>query len=406
MPEISGFEFEYVMNPDVGGDTREAFSAAKARQVHRFHRDIPGYTETPLAGLISLSSAWGVGGVFVKDESRRFGLNAFKALGGSYAVARLLCEKLDWDIAKTGFNRLRDPEVFAKIGRITLTTATDGNHGRGIAWAAATLGQQAVIFMPRNPAPARVEAIRAHGARVEVTDLNYDDAVRLACQTAEREGWEVVQDTAWEGYTKVPTWIMQGYLTMVHEAVERLDAYGIRPTHVFLQAGVGAMAGAVAGYLADRFGERAPTIVVVEPTNAACLYESMAAGDGKPHAVTGELKTIMAGLACGEPNPIGWDVLKATAQCFVRCGDFVAADGIRILANPIVGDPAVEAGESGSVGVGLLHLLANMPAFADLKAELGLTSRSVVLCFNTEGATDPVNYRDIAWFGKYPSKII
>lgn len=406
MTKISDFEFEYVMNDSITGIAPEAYSESAARAVHRFHQGIPGYAETPLAGLISLASAWGVGGVFVKDESHRFGLNAFKALGGSYAISRLLCAKLSWDIAETGFTRLREPDVFEKIGRTTFATATDGNHGRGVAWSAATLGQRAVVFMPKNPAAARVENIRSHGARVEVTDLNYDDTVRLACQAAEREGWEIVQDTAWEGYTEVPTWIMQGYLTMCHEAAERMDAYGIRPTHVFLQAGVGALAGAVAGYMADRFGKHAPTVVVMEPTNAACLYESMAAGDGKPHAVTGDLQTIMAGLACGEPNPIAWEVLKDTARCFVRCGDYVAADGIRILANPLYGDPAVEAGESGSVGIGLLRLLARVPAFKSLKEELGIDSRSVVLCFNTEGATDPVNYRDIAWFGKHPSQII
>lgn len=406
MTEIDGFEFEYAMNAGITGASPGAFSAKAARTVHQFHRGIPGYAETPLAGLISLASAWGVGGIFVKDESHRFGLNAFKVLGGSYAISQLICAKLGWDITETSFPRLREPDVYEKIGRMTFATATDGNHGRGIAWSAATLGQRAVVFMPKNPAAARVESIRSHGARVEVTDLNYDDTVRLACKTAEREGWEVVQDTAWDGYTDVPTWIMQGYLTMCHEATERLDAYGIQPTHVFLQAGVGALAGAVASYMADRFGKHAPTVVVVEPTNAACLYESMAAGDGKPHAVTGDLRTIMAGLACGEPNPIAWEVLKSTARCFVSCGDYVAADGIRILANPLYGDPAVEAGESGSVGIGLLRLLAQVPAFQPLKAELGLDSRSVVLCFNTEGATDPLNYRDIAWFGKHPSQII
>ena len=406
MPKVTDHEMEYVVNPQVGGPAPRDFSVDVAQTVNRFHRRIPGYAETPLANLSSLAAAWGVGGIFVKDESKRFGLNAFKALGGSYAVARLLCDKLGLDIDHVELDQLRGPEVRERIGRITLTTATDGNHGRGIAWTAAILGQKAVIYMPKGAAPARIESIRAHGAEVVVTDLNYDDAVRLASQKAEENGWIMIQDTAWEGYTDIPTWIMQGYLTMCHEAMERLAAYGIRPTHVFLQAGVGAMAGAVAGYLAGRFCGAPPTIVVMEPTNAACLYESMKAGDGKPHAVTGALDTIMAGLACGEPNPIGWEILRSFARAFLRCGDSAAADGIRILANPLPGDPAVEAGESGSVGIGVLRQIATLPAFREFKSQIGLDSRSIVLCFNTEGATDPVNYGDIVWFGKHPSETL
>lgn len=406
MTHIPGFDMDYTLNAQVGGPAPRDFSLDAAQQVHRFHRRIPGYGETPLANLSSLAAAWGVGGVFVKDESKRFGLNAFKALGGSYAVARLLCDKLELDIESVELDQLRGSEARERIGRITLATATDGNHGRGIAWTAATLGQKAVVYMPKGAAPARVESVRSHGAEVIVTDLNYDDTVRLCCSEAEKNGWHVVQDTAWEGYTQVPTWIMQGYLTMCHEALERLAAYGIKPTHVFLQAGVGAMAGAVAGYLAGRFCGAPPTIVVVEPSNAACIYASAVAGDGRPHAVTGALDTIMAGLACGEPNPIGWEILKSFTRCFLRCGDAVAADGIRILAHPLPGDPALEAGESGSVGIGVLRLLATQPTFRAMKDAISLDSRSIVLCFNTEGATDPVNYSDIVWLGKYPSETL
>lgn len=403
MTHVNGFQFDYLLNAAPGGIFPD-FSLETARVVHKFHRRVPNYAETPLASLSSLAAAWGLGGIFVKNESKRFGLNAFKALGGSYAIARILCEKLGLDIAKVDFNDLRSDEARRKLGRLTFATATDGNHGRGIAWTAATLGQKAVVFMPKGAAQARVENVRSHGAKVEVTGLNYDDTVRLACKTAEENGWHIVQDTAWEGYTTIPTWIMQGYLTMCHEALERLDAYGIKPTHVFLQAGVGAMAGAVAGYLADRFDGAPPTLVVLEPANAACLYASMASGDGLPHRITGDLATIMAGLACGEPSPIAWDILRSLARCFVSCGDSPAADGIRILANPLYGDPAVEAGESGSIGIGVLNLIASVPAFRPLKLSLGLNARSIVLCFNTEGATDPVNYRDIVWLGRHPSE--
>ena len=238
---------------------------------------------------------------------------------------------------------------------------------------------------------------------MEVTDLNYDDAVRLACRNAEDKGWYVIQDTAWEGYEEIPLWIMQGYMTMCKEAVDQMAAHQITPTHVFVQAGVGALAGGVVGYLMNRFSNPPPKFVIMEPNNAACIFASAAAGDGKPHAVTGDLDTIMVGLACGEPNPIGWPTLRDFPSCYLKCDNYVSANGIRILANPVDGDPQVEAGESGSVGIGVLDLLANQKRFQELKQTLGIGPDSKILIFNTEGATDPVNYRNILWYGKYPS---
>jgi len=195
---------------------------------------------------------------------------------------------------------------------------------------------------------------------------------------------------------------MQGYLTMCAEAVDQLAGHAL-PTHIFIQAGVGALAGSVVGYLSQVYRESCPRFIVMEPRQAACIFASVAANDGRPHPVKGDLNTIMAGLACGEPNPLAWEILRDIPCGYVSCDDFVAATGIRILANPLTNDPAVEAGESGSVGPGLLDLLVNHPAFGELKTRLKINAESVCLFFNTEGATDPQNYHDIVWYGKYPS---
>ena len=400
--EIFGHNFKYILQKPSQRDLPRTLSHDAAVRVQAFHRQLPGYKPTPLVRLKSLADEWGVGSIFVKDESRRFGLKAFKVLGGSYAVARLVCRKLGRRLSEVPFNLLVSDEVREQIGQITLTTATDGNHGRGIAWAAERLGQKAVIYMPKGSAPSRVASIRAHGAEVQVTDLNYDDAVRLAWRKAEENGWYMVQDTAWEGYTEPPLWIMQGYLTMCTEAVNQLQAKDAIPTHVFVQAGVGALAGAVVGYLSQVYRRPRPRFIVIEPHQAACIFASVAAGDGKPHPVSGDLDTIMAGLACGELNPLSWEILRDIPSCYVSCDNFTAANGCRILANPLSGDRPVEAGESGSVGVGLLDLLVNDAGFEELKAGLKIGPDSVPLFFNTEGATDPHSYREILWHGKYP----
>jgi len=394
---------EYIVQTPPDRDLPMTLSPATAVRVHAFHRQLPGYKPTPLVRLKSLARYWRVEDIFVKDESHRFGLKAFKVLGGSYAVARLVCQQLGRALDEVPYAQLVSGEVRKQIGQITLTTATDGNHGRGIAWAAERLGQKAVIYMPKGSAPSRVANICAHGAEVEVTDLNFDDTVRLARRKAEENGWYIVQDTAWEGYTEPPLWIMQGYLTMCAEAVDQLRAEDAVPTHIFVQAGVGSLAGAVVGNLVQVYHSPRPRFIIMEPRQAACIFASVAAGDGKRHAVTGDLNTIMAGLSCGEPNPLSWEILRDIPSGYVSCDNFTAANGIRILANPLPGDIPVEAGESGSVGVGLLDLLVNHPEFEELKTLLEIGPDSVPLFFNTEGATDPHNYREILWHGRYPS---
>ena len=378
------------------------FSESNAQAVLQFHRQLPGYGATPLHRLRQLAHAWGVSEILVKDESTRFNLQSFKVLGSSYAIARLLCQKLNIPLEKTDFGFLVSDAARTMVGDMTFATATDGNHGRGVAWMAQKLGQKAVVFMPRATAQSRVDHIRAHGAIVEVTALNYDDTVRLAKNTAHNSGWHLIQDTAWQGYAEIPLWVMQGYMTLCSEAVEQMRAGATEPTHVFVQAGVGSLAAAVVGCLSHVYRHRPPRFIVMEPNRAACFYASAAAGDGLPRTVTGNLATIMAGLACGQPNPAAWTILKHFASAFIRCDDWVAANGVRILANPLPGDAAIAAGESGPVGIGLLDLIANHAALDRLKQELDIGTESRLLFLNTEGVTDPVNIQAIVWHGKYP----
>lgn len=401
---IEKYRFEYVLRDPRNAPPPVEFSLDAARNVEAFHARLPGYRPTQLLRLGRLSRVWGTGDIFIKDESTRFNLNAFKALGGSYAIARILCRKLGKRPGEVHFDCLQGEDARRSTGTITFATTTDGNHGRGVAWAARQFGHKAVVFMPKGTARARVENVRVHGADVVVTDLNYDDTVRLCRLKAQEHGWSVVQDTAWEGYEEIPVAIMQGYTTMCAEALRQMGESGVRPTHVFVQAGVGSLAAAVIGYFVNAFPADPPKFIVMEPHNAACFFASALADDGRPHSVAGSLETIMAGLACGEPNPLAWKIVRDFACCYVSCDDFVAADGMRILANPLPCDPRVEAGESGAVGMGLLSLLANCAEFSELRGELGIGPDSTSLLFNTEGATDPENYRNIVWYGRCPSQ--
>lgn len=383
----------------------EFLSKSTVDGVRNFHKTLPKYEKTPLHSLKELATHLGVDEIMVKDESYRFGLNAFKVLGGSYALGNYICEKIGKDISKVSFEELTSDEVKEKIGDITFVTATDGNHGRGVAWMANKLGQKSVVFMPKGSSNIRLENIRAEGAEASITDLNYDDAVRLANKYAEENNGVMVQDTAWEGYEEIPNWIMQGYTTLIDEAIEQIEEMGKEmPTHVFLQAGVGSFAGAIEGYLAERFKGNRPITAVVEPNEAACIYKSAFISDGEPHAVTGDMPTIMAGLACGEPNINGWKILRDYADMYISCPDYVSARGMRILGNSLKGDPKVISGESGAVGLGILSLILEDSSLREIAENLKLDEKSRVLVISTEGDTDPENYRKITWDGVQQSK--
>ncbi len=388
---------------DIDYRPAEKFGWEQAQIVNRFHRSFPEYSITPLAELSNLAKHLGVADIFVKDESKRFSLNAFKVLGGSYSIGSYIAEKLGKNIAELSYKDMVSVEMRAKIGQCTFVTATDGNHGRGVAWTANRLGQRCIVYMPKGSALERLNNIQALGAEATITDFNYDDSVRLADQTAKEVGGVLVQDTAWDGYEKIPTWIMQGYTTMALEAVEQLNGRKRKPTHVFLQAGVGAMAGAITGFMADYYKEDCPVITIVEPDHADCIFQTAKANDGAVHAVTGDLQTIMAGLACGEPCTIGWDMLDRYASHFISMEDRIAAKGMRVLGNPLKTDPRVISGESGAATMGFVAEVLGNPEWRDLKESIGLDENSVILCFSTEGDTDRENYRRIVWDGAYSS---
>lgn len=385
------------------GKGPEFLSLSATRTAHRIHQELPAYQATPLARLDKMAERLGVKAVFVKDESRRFGLNAFKGLGGLYALTRLVCRELGHDVERVSFADLLKPGLQEKVRDMVFVTATDGNHGKGVAWAAGQLGCEAHVYMPAGSSKLRAQAIRGAGrAEVTILETGYDDTVRYAAKMAREHGWYLVQDTSWEGYEEIPSWIVQGYTTMAEEACLQLEAQKLRPTHVFVQAGVGAMAGGVVGYLANRYEEKRPAFGVVEPESIACIYESAGVDDGAPHAAAEQAPTIMAGLNCGEPCTITWPILRDFADWYLKCPDFVSAYGMRLLAAPEDGDPRVVSGESGAVTVGLVNVIAGKAEYRSLKKTLGLDEDSVVLCFSTEGDTDPVHYRQIVYEGKEP----
>ena len=309
----------------------EIMAPANVRAARAFHESFPQYAETPLAGLDRLAEFLGVAKLCVKDESYRFGLNAFKVLGGSFAMARYISKLTGRPLEELSYDALTSRGLKEQTGEITFFSATDGNHGRGVAWAARVLGQKAVIMMPKGSQPARFENIRAEGALTTIEELNYDDCVRKAAKAAaETPGGVLIQDTAWEGYEEIPSWIMQGYGTMAMEADEQFAAAAdAAPTHVFVQAGVGSLAGAVVGYFANKYPDNPPVVAVVESDQADCLYRSACAGDGSIRTVGGDMRTIMAGLACGEPSITSWQILKDKVTAFASLPDRVAADGTR-----------------------------------------------------------------------------
>lgn len=376
-------------------------SKQESQKVRAFHESFPQYTKTPLVKLDNMAKLIGVKDIFVKDESYRFGLNSFKVLGCSYAMAKYIAKKTNKDISELPYSVLKSEKLREEFGQATFFTATDGNHGRAVAWAAKMLGQKCVVYMPIGTTQNRLNNIAKENATVTIENLNYDDCVRKASESAkEIENAVIVQDTAWDGYEDIPTWIMQGYGTIAYEADEQLENYGCkRPTHIFVQAGVGAMAGSVQGYFANRYADCEPIVVVVEPSVAACLYESALAGDGSPHNVTGEMLSLMNGLACGEPCTISWDILKNHANTFVSCEDFITARGMRLLAAPVKGDTPVTSGESGAVTMGLLYTIMTDDNYKELREQLKLDADSEILLFSTEGNTDPDRYRQIVWNG-------
>jgi diaminopropionate ammonia-lyase len=375
----------------------EILSLAAFADAKREITSWPGYRPTPLRRLSKLAAAAQVGDIFYKDEAERFGLGSFKALGGAYAVLRLLQQHIR---AATGAHATSGDLTSRRYGeitsKVTVTGATDGNHGRSVAWGAQTFGCRCVIYVHATVSEGRCRAIAAYGAEVRRVPGTFDDAVRRADADAAANGWSVVSDTSYEGYTDVPRDVMQGYSFLVEEALGQCPSF---PTHVFVQGGVGGLAAGVCSYLWEKHGAGRPRYVVVEPDKADCLYRSAVAG--KPTPAQGSLDTIMAGLACGEVSTLAWRILDAGADAFMTIDDAAAADCMRLLADGRFGDEPVVAGESAVAGLAGLLLAASD---RDARRRLDLRPDSRVLVFGTEGATDPDVYRRIV--GRAPAEVV
>ncbi|TQV88718.1 diaminopropionate ammonia-lyase [Aliikangiella coralliicola] len=379
----------------------QLISEQEIKQVIQFHQSLPGYQASPLIRLNNLASQLGVQQILVKDESERFDLKAFKMLGASYAMAKQLNQIIsrssrrgDYDDQVIDFRQIdakRDVYQSAQF-----VTATDGNHGRAVAWCAQLFGCKSHVYMPSGSSITRLKAIQQYAENAEITEFNYDDTVKYASQLAKANQWILMQDTAWPGYEEIPQDIMRGYFSLVVEFERQCKEW---PTHVFLQAGVGSMAAAIAAYLFFH-PKPTPKIILVEPEGAPCFYESMEIGDGKPHRYfgdpeTGNLETIMAGLACGEPSSSAWAILSSICAAFIVCSDEVSMSGMKRYANPIADDPAIVSGESGAVTLGLVETLLKDPQHADVLSSLAIDSNARILLFSTEGDTDPDIYQQI-----------
>lgn len=393
------FNLTYIKNKNFNADISD-FSYESAKFVNNFHKSFDSYEITPLVDLKNLAKEIGLKGFFVKDESYRFGLNAFKVLGASYAIANYIKDKIGLDENSFTFDEITSSETREKLGKITFATATDGNHGRAVAWTANKLGQSSKVFMPKGTSLERLENIRRENSDANIMDENYDDCVRLAAKFAEENKGVLIQDTSWEGYIDVPKNIMKGYLTMAFEAYNDLKEKDIIPTHIFLQAGVGSMAASITAFFRNVLKDNPPKIIIVEPNKANCLYRTADANDGKLHFVKGDLNSIMAGLNCGEPVTIGWPILENYADYFLSVDDNYTKIGMRLLANPIENDRKIISGESGAVTSGIVYALMTDDDLKDYREEIGLNKDSVVLCFSTEGDTDKKSYREIVLEGK------
>ena len=346
------------------------------------------YAPTPLISLHELAAKTGVGEILYKHEGSRFGLSSFKALGGAYAALRVLQREIT---RKTGqdfsLSDIRTGQYQKECTAITLVSATDGNHGRSLAWGCQRFGSPCRIYIHADVSKSRENAIAELGAVVTRIAGDYDETVRLTKREAEENGWSVVSDTSWPGYTETPRDVMAGYGVMTQEVCESMQQ---APTHVFLQGGVGGLAAGVIARLRQYWGDKMPKVVIVEPELAACLFAS--AKTGVATSVNIEEETVMAGLSCGEPSELAWEILAEEADDFLTIPESLVAPTVRLLARPSEGDEMIEAGESAVAGLAALLAIQENP---NLTAKLQLNAQSCVLLIGSEGITDPVIYAEI-----------
>lgn len=373
---------------DLEPSDAETLSLAAAEEVERFLNFREGHKETPLVSLPHLAETLRVASIHIKDEGHRLGLGSFKALGGSYAVIRLVLEEASREFGReVDISELHSPEVKAVARGLTVACATDGNHGRSVAQGAQLVGANCAIFVHSGVSAERIAAIARFGAEIIRVEGNYDNSVAEASRVASAKGWQTVSDTSWPGYERIPGFVMQGYTALLREAVRQIPE---RPTHVFVQSGVGGIAAAVAGYFTLLYGDDRPVFTVVDPSRAACLVESARAG--KAVKIEHGEPTVMAMLECYEPSLVAWRILSRSADAFMTVEEGEAIGAMRRLAYPEAGDLAVVSGESGGVG---LAALIKVSGDEDLRSKLKLDSESRVLLINTEGATDPALYQEL-----------
>ncbi|MBQ8346886.1 MAG: diaminopropionate ammonia-lyase [Alphaproteobacteria bacterium] len=370
----------------------KGFQAAKAEIT-----TWPGYAETPLVSLDKYARKLGVKAIYYKDESTRFGLDSFKALGGAYAVCRLLLNKIKEATGKDATTKDLLAGTYKDIVKdITVCSATDGNHGRSVAWGAQMFGAKCVIYIHAGVSEGRKTAIEKYGATVVRCKGNYDDSVHDCADDAAKNGWFVISDTSYPGYMEVPCDVMHGYTVMVDEALTQIPE---QPTHTFVQGGVGGLAAAVATRICCRMHKNRPLFTVVEPKNADCLYASIK--NDEYTVIHGDLETIMAGLSCGEPSLLALDILKEYATGFMTIPDTLIPVMMRDLANKECAETAVVSGESGVSGLAGLVTACENPEF---RKALKLDENSVIILFSSEGATDPEMYREIV--GKTAAEVV
>lgn len=374
----------------------ETLGLTAAEEVERYLTYRDKHAPTPLHALPSLAAELGVSSIHIKDEGFRLGLGSFKALGGSYAVIRLVLEEASRQFGRpVDIAELHAPEVRAVASGMTVACATDGNHGRSVAQGAQLVGAQAAIFVHSTVSDERVAAIARFGAQIIRVEGTYDASVAEAARVAAEKGWIVVSDTSWPGYERIAGLVMQGYTAMVREALRQTSKL---PTHVFVQTGVGGVAAAVAGHLALVLGAQRPIFVVVDPARAACLFESARAGH--PVKIEHGEPTVMAMLECYEPSLVAWRILSRVADAFMTIDEEDAIAVMNRLARPVGNDPTIVAGESGGVGLAGFIRAATDP---EIRTALALSEASRIFVINTEGATDPVRYAELV--GMWPDAV-
>lgn len=374
--------------------TGPEFAFLSSSDMLDFHKSLDGYAPTPLVPLPGIAGELGIKELYVKDESFRFGIKAFKAIGASYAIYRFL--KNQWQKRfSSEFNEksFRDPDVLKELGSFTFCAATDGNHGRAVAWTANKLKQRAIIYMPENTAPSRIENIESENGEVVLVPGTFDDCVEKCARDAETNGWQAVSDTAYPGYMELPKYIMLGYTTIFRELEDSLNPPGEpRIDFVLLPAGVGGLAAAGTSYYVRRYEEKRPKLISVEPSDCDCFLESIKYGSGESLPTRGKQESIMAGLNCGIPSPIAWPIIRDGMHLFIGITDNYAEDAMRVYYKE-----KIISGESGASGLAGLLALFRDPELKQAKEKIGLNKNARVLLINTEGDTDPVNYKRIVF---------